>query len=350
MEMIGRQIVGDGVLNVMVDFTPYTVSKSHPNYAALRVAFNEKDAVKFLQNYNVVNTVASSLTGKVTSNRITVDGSGVYLDGDPIHNTVTTAILKMARNGDDFSPMVKFLERLVLNPSNRAVNELWGFLEQNGLILTEDGCFLAYKSVQSDYLDKYSGKFDNKPGAKMRMDRNKVDDNFQNHCSTGFHVGALAYSGPTGWYHSSGDKVVICKVAPEDVVSVPADHNCQKLRTCAYEVVGDYKAPLNAPVYSGNVGDDYDTKTIVADEADYVEEIDAHDMLVGHEYQFTYENSDGDEAVRTGVLHDNDDVDTYVFYMSREDKSAGNYRSFKTDYIYDVVEVERVAGKVQAKF
>lgn len=349
MEMIGRQIVGDGVLNVMIDFTPYTVSKSHHNYAVLRKAFNEKDAKTFLENYNVVSKVATSLTGKVTSNRITVDESGVYLDGEPIHNTVTQAILKMSRNGDDFSPMVKFLERLVLNPSKRAIDELWGFLEQNGLILTEDGCFLAYKSVRSNYLDKYSGQFNNKPGAKMRMDRNKVDDNFNNHCSTGFHVGALAYSGPSGWYHSSGDRVVICKVAPEDVVSVPSDHNCQKLRTCAYEVVGDYKAPLNAPVYSGNVGDDYDAKTVIADEDDYVEELSAEDMLVGHEYRFSYEDTNGNESTRTGVLHNNDDEDVYTFYMSREDKSAGGYRSFKVDYIYDVVEVERTSN-AKAKF
>lgn len=31
---------------------------------------------------------------------------------------------------------------------------------------------------------------------------------------------------------------MICEVDPADVVSVPSDHNCQKMRVCGYRVVG----------------------------------------------------------------------------------------------------------------
>lgn len=336
--MIGRQVIGDGTLNVLVDGSSYTVAKDHPQYAVLRKAFNDKDADLFLKNLDVAKEVSKVVTNKIgTMERVKVDSSGVYVDGNPVSNSVSKAIMSMMANGFDFEPLVKFFERLLQNPSSRSVKELWGFLEVNGLMLTEDGCFLAYKSVRGNYLDKYSGTYDNKPGATMRMPRNEVDDDFTKHCSQGFHVGALAYSGPSGWYHSIGDKVIICKVAPEDVVSVPNDHNCQKLRTCAYTVVGDYKAPLNAPVYSGNVGDDYDEKDIlVVDENNYVEELTTDDMVVNKSYSFTYVKEDGEEETRFGVLHDNEDCDIFTFYMSAKDKSAGNYRSFKTDYMYDI--------------
>ena len=36
---------------------------------------------------------------------------------------------------------------------------------------------------------------------------------------------------------------------PKDVVSVPLDCECQKVRTCAYEVVADYDGPLKQVVH-----------------------------------------------------------------------------------------------------
>jgi hypothetical protein len=45
------------------------------------------------------------------------------------------------------------------------------------------------------------------------------------------HAGSLSYA--TGF----GPTHVIVKIDPADVVSIPTDCSCQKLRTCAYEVV-----------------------------------------------------------------------------------------------------------------
>ena len=36
---------------------------------------------------------------------------------------------------------------------------------------------------------------------------------------------------------------------PQDVVSVPSDCDCEKLRTCKYEVVGLYQGELPKPLY-----------------------------------------------------------------------------------------------------
>jgi hypothetical protein len=63
------------------------------------------------------------------------------------------SILKM---GFDVSRYVKFLELLIQNPSSSSVNELWDFMENNNLPISEDGHLLAYKKVRFDFKDIYT--------------------------------------------------------------------------------------------------------------------------------------------------------------------------------------------------
>jgi hypothetical protein len=73
------------------------------------------------------------------------------------------------------------------NPSYRAVNELYGFLEKNRLPITPDGHFLAYKKVRDDYKDIHSGTMDNSVGKIVEMERNQVNDDKNQTCSSGLH-------------------------------------------------------------------------------------------------------------------------------------------------------------------
>ena len=140
----------------------------------------------------------------------------------------------MASEGKDPTIVMNFWERLSKNPSYRSVQQLWSFLRHQGIPMVPDGCFLAYKGVRSDFKDAHSGKFDNKPGAIHSMPRNKISDDPKEACHEGFHVGALQYA------KDFSDRVVVCKVSPEDVVCVPYDHSAQKMRVCKYEVVGNW--------------------------------------------------------------------------------------------------------------
>jgi hypothetical protein len=127
------------------------------------------------------------------------------------------------------------------NPSKRAVEELYTFLEKGNLPLTPDGYFLAYKKVQHDFKDIHSGTMDNSPGKIVEMERNAVDDNMHNTCSTVLHFCAKEYL-PHFGNRASGkkaDRVVILKINPADVVSIPADYNSTKGRACRYEVIGE---------------------------------------------------------------------------------------------------------------
>jgi hypothetical protein len=49
---------------------------------------------------------------------------------------------------------------------------------------------------------------------------------------------------------------MIVKINPKDVVSVPSDCNCEKLRTCRYEVVGEYQGELLKPLYKSEFSED----------------------------------------------------------------------------------------------
>ena len=133
--------------------------------------------------------------------------------------------------------------------------ELYDFLEHEHLPITEDGHFLAYKAVRSDYKDKYRGVFDNSVGQICEMTRSKVDDDRGRGCSNGLHAGALNYVAGYGSVEAN-DKIVIVKINPADVVSVPSDCNFEKLRTCRYEVVGEYQGELLKPLYSSVFSED----------------------------------------------------------------------------------------------
>ena len=104
-------------------------------------------------------------------------------------------------------------------------------------MITEDGHFLAYKRVRNNYTDLHSGRFDNTVGSNPAMLRNDVDDNRDRTCSRGLHFCAKHYLPSFG--AGTGNRVMVVKVNPADVVSIPSDYNNAKGRTWTYEVVGE---------------------------------------------------------------------------------------------------------------
>lgn len=157
------------------------------------------------------------------------------------------------------------------NTSARAVSETYWFLENYGLPITDDGCFLAYKAVRNNYTDIYSGKFSNLIGSVVSMPRNQVDDNYGKDCSQGLHVGALDYVVSYGHFKKGepiadgGNRLLLVKVNPKDVVSVPKYEGHTKMRVCSYTVVNEIKdvvKELDKVVYTSNADNldpDYNT-------------------------------------------------------------------------------------------
>jgi hypothetical protein len=107
--------------------------------------------------------------------------------------------------------------------------------------ITPNGNFLAYKSVKSDWTDHHTGTFNNSIGNTLEMVRNDVCDDANVGCSSGFHAGSLEYASSFG---NRNSHLLIVEINPSDVVSVPKDSDCQKLRTCKYKVIAEYTQKL----------------------------------------------------------------------------------------------------------
>lgn len=157
----------------------------------------------------------------------------------PISGTMTRRIIDTIKTKgyDGAKVLINFASKLMENPSNKAVNELYGFLIHNDIELADDGCFYAWKKVKNNYKDKYTGKINNSPGLVVKMERNQVNERSEDTCSSGLHACAKSYL-PN--YSAGGDcRIVKVKIHPKDVVSIPTDYNNAKMRVCEYFVESD---------------------------------------------------------------------------------------------------------------
>jgi hypothetical protein len=191
------------------------------------------------------------------------DGSVSY-KGENLPKPLARKLHSIRTDGLSLKLFVNFWENLCLNPSRTSVEQLFDFLMVRELAITEDGCFLAYKKVESNFYSvtgntdtkvirgtvNAGGKIYNGIGEVIQVLRRDVDDDRNNHCSYGLHVGSLSYA--KDFPSNSTSNVVIVKVNPKDVVSVPPDANCQKCRVCEYEVVGQFEQEIVASVVDKN--------------------------------------------------------------------------------------------------
>lgn len=242
MSRLSFILTNGGAINVLLlpEGKNYLIAPAHVNYNHVKAALLKNDTDLFLRMIDVPTAVSTHSAGAV---EIRQDGN-VYWNGTVLHNAISDRILNFMRQGFPFKPMMLFLDRLMKNPSKRAVDELFKFLSHQDLTITEDGCFLGYKRVNDDYKDFRTNTVDNRIGSKPFMLRNAVDDDWRNLCSSGFHVGSIDY---VRNFHKGEGHVMIVKVDPADVVSVP-DSEDTKLRTAAYEVVAEYDKDLGEPM------------------------------------------------------------------------------------------------------
>ena len=242
-------ITGSGKIAAVINGKAYNVNTDHPNYSKLLNSARVRDWQGFVDNIDISSSINAYLTNGVQ----VVDGVVTY-QGDALHNSLTKRIVDFIRNDLPSAPLVKFLENLLQNPSKRAVDELYDFLEVGELPITEDGCFLAFKNVKSDFKDIHSGTFDNSVGKVCEMLRNKVDEDKDRTCSYGLHFCSIAYL--PHFRDSDGGHTMIVKINPKDVVAIPSDYNNTKGRTCRYEVIGEYTEDWRSKLDRGENGFD----------------------------------------------------------------------------------------------
>lgn len=251
---------------------PTVIQSTHPNYAkvleALKTGVTTPDDVLALEKLiNIASSVKEAVKGSQFGD-ITVGQDAILYRGNPINNYLTESMLQIIKQGLDVKPWANFMDLLYKNPSKTAVEELFLWLDKAGMPITEDGHFLAYKKVQDDFSSYHKGPGGlivlNLPGSIVEMPRNEVDDNRTKTCSTGLHFCSWHYL-PS--YYGNRGKVVLVKINPSDVVSIPSDYDNSKGRATKYEVIGviDEKATEFAFANTTVYGDDDPSEWVIYD-------------------------------------------------------------------------------------
>jgi hypothetical protein len=261
-------IMRDNSITVFVDGKPHTVESSHPNFSSLRQAILDAQYDLIPELVTIENKIKN-----MTHGAIDIYDGKLFHSGVEIHGVVVDKLFAMLKEGaKDAEPLLNFIDRLMQNPSANSVNELYTFLSYKSLPITPDGKFLAYKGVNNDFYSKQgnkdtvvvSGKVSaegsiyNGVGEVIEVARRSVDDNKDNHCSFGLHVGSYDYA--NSWAGSNG-RLLVVEVDPADAVSVPTDCDFQKLRVSKYRVIGDItseRKEIPNAVYNDDASDDYD--------------------------------------------------------------------------------------------
>ena len=234
-------ILTDHSLTVVIDGKANSMANDHPAWNQAQEALTNEDWPLLESLFNVEQAVVEYFNDSEAG--VEVADGAVYYEGEIVHNYCVDKILDFMRNGLPHKPLVKFFGKLMQNPSRRATEELYRFLEHKNMPITPEGNFLAYKGVNDNFTDKYTGKFSNAVGEVLKMARNGVNDDANVGCSSGFHAGSYEYA---KGYASGGGNLMVVEIDPSNVVSVPHDCDCQKLRTSEYKVVGHYET-IEAP-------------------------------------------------------------------------------------------------------
>jgi hypothetical protein len=178
-----------------------------------------------------------------------IDGL-VHISGVALPNELSKKIVAFRDLELPTKPLLNFWNNLKTNSSYNSRKMLYAFLEHNGHPLTDDGCFIAYRGVTSDFKDCHTRSFDNSIGAICEVPRDSVDDNPNNTCSSGLHVACHSYA------HGFGAKLIKVKVNPVDVVCVPVDYNGTKMRVSKFEVLSECENIDTSELYEHEEIDD----------------------------------------------------------------------------------------------
>lgn len=211
-----------------------------------RLLFEEfKDLLKSAKPEEVITKFldVKSRIEKYTDKNFYIKDQKLYLKGDeaPIPDALAKRLVQLESTGEDFMPLIRFWKKLKTNPSKESIEQLYGFISHNNIPLTEMGDIVTEKGVKQrvgapmgELVDDRTGCVDNSLGMEVFMDRENVDDNPNQTCSHGLHVGAPEYVRK----HYSNSIIVTCIVNPRDVVAVPVDYDNTKMRVCRYIVAG----------------------------------------------------------------------------------------------------------------
>lgn len=253
---------------------PFQVSVDHPNFEAITDAIrnDREDLIHDLINRS---TQLKKAPGMV-HNRVTVDEDAgtVMVDGNPVVDVLVERIFDLLEDGFDIQPMLHFIDNLYQNPSMQTIERIFDWLLAGEMPITEDGCFIAFKRVNYDYTSFHDGRTMHTVGQMTSLPRYLCDDNNKATCSSGLHFCSQSYL-PS--YYGNNGRMLVLRINPKDVVSIPVEYGTAKGRACAYFVDSELDTDSAArvqvetsnPLKAAAISND-DLKTVCTATPDYV--------------------------------------------------------------------------------
>lgn len=263
-------------------------NSDHPNYNQIRSIVvdhiqegYEPDLEEFEALFDVSTTIVHAF--QRLSESVAVRGDTIYFDQDPIHDTLAEQILRYLDEGEDFGPLVNFMEKIADNPSENSREALYRWLQVRNFTLTPDGNFIGYKGVKRaaapttgphrdipasgfgghafvDGVEYGADRASTIPypiGAIVEMPRSECSDDSMYECSTGLHVGTFEYASG----YAEDCKVLEVEINPRDVVSVPSSTTSFKIRVCRLTVVRELDEGYTQPVVWRDLSRDFDVES-----------------------------------------------------------------------------------------
>lgn len=217
-------VMKDNYIQVTVEGKPFSLDNTHPTFTRMKKALKDKNWKAVPRLVTLAQSLVSASLGNVE-----VKNGKVFYKGSQVDDALTERIVGLVKaNERGVQHLMNFMNNLYKNPSPEARREFYPWLKNSNLPLSDDGCFFAYKAVNSSLRDTHTGTVDNSPGQVIMMPRNNADPHWRTACSSGFHICSKSY----GIY---GSRVMLVKVNPRDVVAAPANEG--KIRVVRYEVI-----------------------------------------------------------------------------------------------------------------
>lgn len=238
-------IIGEDFIVVTHNGKPHTVYEGDARFHNLKNVITKGNWNHLESALSAAKTIEKYGFGKVK-----VFENEIHYDGKPVHSAITKRVFEFISQNHPFEHLVKFMDKIMLNPSERSREQLLHYLDLYKLPIDENGDFLAYKAVNSNFKDLYTGTIDNSVGKIVKVDRKRVDDDPYSACSYGLHLGNWGFI--SGSYNNPDYKILLLRVNPMNVVSVPHDANSQKMRVCEYEVVKLVGKPSEVVDFNSN--------------------------------------------------------------------------------------------------
>lgn len=263
---------GNKLTVILPNGQPKTTVEGNGNYEAVLTAIRER-------NWEVIPDLLDPKAAiyNFSDGIFEVIDNIVHVEGKPVPEGLSKKIIGFAKEGLPYKPLLNFWKKLNNNPSFHIKNSLFEFLEINEYPITEDGDIIAYKGIKEDWTDCHTGKILNTIGKTISMPRNEVNDNPEQACSQGLHVGNYTFSLD---YGLNGHMIMV-SVNPENVVSMPNAYEFTKMRVCEYTVISEVKQEkkgnlYRAPKVDNSSEHDYDNGSRFEDDEELCDECDGY--------------------------------------------------------------------------